>query len=289
MSKRSSMVALFAIGIIFSGVAHAAANTSSINNTKLEDNGWYRVKRLTNLKPQIHIGGEANENAPANNLVLVPGTEFTVLDMSADGQYVRIGIDEDITEYNPGVSANDPIAVWVLRSELMATEPQYVDMAALDLFEDMGVDIDLTLEEQAWWEESGLIGHVRKKKSGGMTYCLRDVRTTALKYTSAKNIPQGISRAAIAYPAYKAKGWKPVAYSSKNTNGTACFYGGGRMDCCTKSNSKGKCIARGACGHAAIKIGANKWKGAGIRPVPQLPNKKGKVYIAQGCLTPPPR
>lgn len=294
MSLRSSMAALIAVSILGSGwLTHAAVptkgmNSSSMNTTSIETDHWYRVKRMVTLKPQVQLGTAPIEGAPTDKLTLPPGTEVNVLDMSADGQYVMIGIDEDISQFNPALAGGDPIAVWVLKSELMLAEPQYVDMAAIDMFEEMGIDIDNTLEEQAWWDEAGLIGQVKKKKKSSMTYCLRDVRTTAVKYTAAKNIPQGISRAAIAYPAYKGKGWRPIKLSaSGNPNGTACFYGGGRMDCCTKSNSKGKCIARGACGHAAIKIGSNKWKGAGIRPVPGLPNRKGKVYVFHGCLTPP--
>ncbi len=287
MSLRMSMVAIIATQFLAGGFAHATQSAALTSNpsTSIEQDYWYRVKRHTNLRPQVQVGGAPNTNAPVNNLVLPPGTEFNVMDVSADGRYVQIAIDQDITQFNAGVDPNDPMLVWVLKSELMNTEPQYVDMAALELFEDLGLDLDMTSEEQAWWDASGLIGPVARKSS--MTYCLRDVRTTAVKYTAKKNIPQGIPRAAVAYPAYKAKGWKPIKYASSNPNGTACFYGGGRMDCCTKKNSKGKCIARGACGHAAIKIGANKWKGAGIRPVPQLPNKNGKVYIPHGCLTPP--
>jgi hypothetical protein len=292
MSLRSSMAALIAVHLLAGGWAFAATPTtgagmSAVNSTQIEVDHWYRVRRLTTLTPYAQVGLRANENSPTQKITLPPGTELNVMEISADGQYVQIGIDEDLSSQNPGLDSADPVVLWVKKSELMLTQPIYVDMAAIDMFEDMGIELDTTQEEQAWWDEAGLIGSVARKKKSSMTYCLRDVRITAAKYTAKKNIPQGIPRAAVAYGAYKAKGWKPIKLSNSCPNGTACFYGGGRMDCCTKTNKKGKCIARGACGHAAIKIGSNKWKGAGIRPVPGLPNKNGKVYVFQGCLTPP--
>jgi hypothetical protein len=103
-----------------------------------------------------------------------------------------------------------------------------------------------------------------------MTYCLRDVRLTAARFTS--RVPQGIAIASEAYGPYKADGWQPITYSSSNPVGTACFFGGGRM------------CGRKHCGHAAIKISANAWKGAGVRPTPFI---AGRPLI--GCLTPPGR
>ena len=156
--------------------------------------------------------------------------------LEINGDFALIGLDN---------MESDPIVAWVELSQLEQTHPVLIDE-----------------------EESA--------DPKAMTYCLRDVRIAARKFTAAKNIPQGIPRAALAYPAYKAKGWRPIKLSASVTNGTACFYGGGRRDC------KGW-----PCGHAAIKIGKNKWKGAGIRPVPGLPNKKGRTYVFHGCLTPP--
>ena len=104
-----------------------------------------------------------------------------------------------------------------------------------------------------------------------MTYCLRDVRLTAARFTS--HVPQGIVMASEAYGPYKADGWQPITYSSSVPLGTACFFSGGR------SCGHGK-----SCGHAAIKISANAWKGAGVRPTPFI---SGRPLI--GCLTPPGR
>jgi hypothetical protein len=109
-----------------------------------------------------------------------------------------------------------------------------------------------------------------RKHTKGMTYCLRDVRLTAARFT--RKVPQGIESASRAYGPYKAAGWKPVKYSKDNKIGTACFFGGGRTGC------------HGYSAHPAITIGANAWKGAGIRPTPFL---KGRHLI--GCLVPPGR
>lgn len=253
MSLRLFLASLLLAPIFAAGAAHA--------NVQAER--WYRLNEAVTL-PAMLMNGTTNQNAPSE-LSLTSGTEISILEESEDGQHLLIALDE-------GVNPEEPAILWVRRADLDNVSLEHIDTEALEFFYDLGIGLD------------GLTQVV----AGKMTYCLRDVRIEAARYTKARNIPQGIPRAALAYNAYKGKGWKPIKYSSKVPNGTACFYGGGRMDCCSKYNKAGKCIKRGAaCGHAAIKIGSNKWKGAGIRPVPHLPDTKTKKYIFHGCLTPP--
>jgi hypothetical protein len=185
-------------------------------------------------------------------------TEFTVLQIRDD--QVQIGIDNDLS--------TDPLSVWIPMSQLERANPRLVDTEAVELFADLGIDLMTTFVARRRGGRRG---------GGGMTYCLRDVRIRAAKYTRC--VPQNIPMASIAYPRYKAAGWDPITYSPSVPNGTACFFEGGRP-----------CGRGSYCGHAAIKVGPNRWVGAGTTPTPFLRDRRdsGRVpYKYHGCLTPP--
>lgn len=191
----------------------------------------------------------------ANNwYTLEDGTEISVIRFSRDGRNVEVAVDN---------GESDPSVQWVTTESIQALNPKRIDFEALEGLADLGLIIET----------------VSTRKKGGMTYCLRDVRIRATRYTAQRNIPQGIPMASIAYKAYRAKGWKKIEYSARVPNGTACFSGGGRP-----------CGRKSYCGHAAIKIGANQWLGAGVTPTPWLRDRRdnGRVpYKKHGCLTPP--
>lgn len=228
-------------------------------------------------------GANDNFNVASQSLLLVEGTEFSVLKMSPDKRFVLIGIDEDgFSDNNAGTDAGQPVIAWISVSDLAGAGLQVVDAEAIDI-EGLSQFAEGEPSEYITTELARRGGGSARRRGGrgrrgggGMTYCLRDVRLYAVRFTRA--VPQNIPMASQAYPRYRAAGWQPVSYSPSNPIGTACFMGGGR------SCGKGR-----KCGHAAIKISSNAWKGAGIRPTPFLSNSRGKVYTFHGCLVPPGR
>lgn len=217
----------------------------------LELNKWYSATRSATLEALEDQSGE-NLNVSTNPVVLTQGSQFNIMDIK--GNAVLIGIDDDMD--------SEPKLTWVPLQQLLVAFPEAIDTDKV--------------EANASFDDDGMIGtsleasrhHGRRR--GGMTYCLRDVRLTAARFT--RRVPQGIPMASMAYPRYRAAGWRPTSYGSHNPVGTACFFGGGRS------------CGRKACGHAAIKISSNAWKGAGVRPTPFI----GGRYMI-GCLVPPGR
>jgi len=244
---------------------------------------WYSLSKTVTLAVLEQVGSQDNLNISNNRLVLTEGTEVHILDLSPDKRFALIGIDEDgFDENNPGINGADPVIAWVDLGELSRAGLQSVDSEGIEIFglsqfaQNQPSDFVSTEVAARRGGRARARGGRGRRGGGGMTYCLRDVRLHAARYTS--RVPQNIPMASMAYPRYKAAGWRSVAYSPSNPLGTACFMGGGR------SCGKGK-----KCGHAAIKISSNAWKGAGVRPTPFLPNSDGKVYHFQGCLVPPGR
>ncbi len=244
----------------------------------LQEDQWYKLGKTVSLPIFEENNGLANFNVQqTSRLTLVSGTEFNVLEVSNDGR-VLIAVDEDISQDNPNVNPNEPTIAWVSIGDLLRGRIKLIDERMMQALDTQSVDqnaADQYVETEVAARRGGRARRRGGRRGrGGMTFCLRDVRIAAARFT--RKVPQNIPRAALAYPKYKAAGWVPVQYSPSNPIGTACFFGGGRRDC------KG-----GPCGHAAIKIRANAWKGAGVRPTPFLPNRRGKVYSFHGCLVPP--
>lgn len=239
---------------------------------------WYSLGKNINLTALEDRQGDSNYNtAGSASIALVQGTEVNIMELSEDGKQALIGIDENISTENPRVDGNEPVLVWVNTTDLVQGQLTEVNIEESEALLEM-----LGGQEREEFLETDVAargrGHVRRRGGGrgrgGMTYCLRDVRLTAARFS--RRVPQGVPMASIAYPRYRAAGWTPVSYGGAPI-GTACFFGGGRR------------CGRSFCGHAAIKISGNAWKGAGIRPTPFLPNRPGKTYRFQGCLKPPGR
>lgn len=288
MSMRSHLAILLASQLIVADFAAAAlstveltgSTTSSVTgiarnqSTALAQDEWLTLRRTISVRLLEEVGGEPNVNTgDRQDLTLVEGTELQILKISADGRVAYIGLDEDISEDNPGVNGADPVLASVDLAELQRGKLAAVDVEGIEV---LGTSVALDSQDEYVRTDVAARrgGHARRRggrgRRGGMTYCLRDVRLTAARYTH--KVPQGIPYASIALPRYVAAGWRrvpPSAWSSAPI-GTACFSGGGRS------------CGRAKCGHAAIKIGPNTWKGAGIRPTPWLPGRN-----AQGCAIPP--
>lgn len=255
MNLQTKLAIVLASQLLMVNLAHAeaVADTTSqmaaIPQFKVEAHKWYDVQRGVNL-----ASFDIDKNP--RPLTLTENSEITVLE--EDGDKVLIGIDD--------YEDQDPVLGWVSKYELeaYAMPREFKTNEREKSFADNDSDEDNIATQEA--RRHGGRGHRR----GKMTYCLRDVRLTAARFTRA--VPQGVPMASLAYPKYRAKGWKPVAFSPSNPPGTACFSGGGRS-----------CGRRG-CGHAAIKIGSNAWKGAGVRSSPWI---AGRYKI--GCLVPPGR
>ncbi|NCN39968.1 hypothetical protein GW916_01835 [bacterium] len=214
--------------------------------------------------------GEVMAELSGQFLDIPVGSSLSIIERSEDGRFLTLSLDLEGLMAD-GVDVSElPNLMKVSASELLKLNPSIVEVTS---FED-GFGHFVVPEELA------------AKKKGGrakMTYCLADVRI----FASSKNCRAKIARVKFARQGYQAYlntgGWKKI--SKKNWKDypvcTACFYSGGRQDC------------KGGCGHTAIKINSNLWKGAGIRSVPGLPNRNGVVrgvlrrpYKFLGCVVP---
>lgn len=264
----------------FNSVTGIVGQVPSPSADLAKDN-WYSLSRTVTVGVLEQEGANDNFNVNGQSLLLVEGTEISILDISADKRFVLIGIDEDgFSDNNVGTDSIQPVIAWVSASDLDPAALQIIDTASIDI-EGLSQFAEGEPSEYVTTELARRGGGSARRRGGrgrrgggGMTFCLRDVRLHAARYTRA--VPQGIPMASMAYPRYRAAGWRSVSYSPSNPIGTACFMGGGR------SCGRGR-----KCGHAAIKISSNAWKGAGIRPTPFLSNSRGRVYTFHGCLVPP--
>ena len=252
MSKRHARAMTMALLLTLTVTTKAFSSEPS---DQLLPGRWYIVGKSVTL-PVF----EDKLRAPNSNighlrqLTVGLDTEINILETSADGEFAQIGIDDEtISQENSGINAEEPVVVWVRVSQLLAGQLEEVNVENSEEF-------------------SSQLDRSRGRGGGGMTYCLREVRMAAYRFT--RRVPSGIAAAAQAYWPFRQMGWLPVSYSLHAPVGTACFFGHGRW-------SKG---CGGYCGHAAIKLGKNNWKGAGFRPTPFLP---GRTLI--GCLMPPSR
>lgn len=262
------------------------SQNSLMAKSVLETHKWYKAsKKLTVHLFQDLRGSENLNTGNGSSLEISPETELSVMDLSEDGQFALIGIDEEaLANFNPGVDPQEPTIAWVSTVELPIASLALIDVEEEEskpFVSDDG-ESDFAANGYLDTEVASRGGAVHARRRGGkkMTYCLRDVRLTAARFTRA--VPR-VAAAAHAYGAYLKAGWRPVSFSESAPRGTSCFSGGGRRSpgCCPGGHRrKGSC----ACGHAAIKIGSNTWKGAGIRHTPWI---SGRNPI--GCLRPPGR
>jgi hypothetical protein len=248
---------------------------------KLELDQWYRLSRTTSVIPQEASDVHGNPVDINNSVILKSGTDINVLEFSPKGDYALITV-EDGSEDEMDVSKEFPETAWVNITDLVYGNPTALSDDQLEnesdgiaMAETNGGYNDLP---NGTFEVALIARKFHKRRGGrranGMTYCLRDVRTAG-----CGNSPL-VEYASLAYTAYKNLGWRPIEFSRDVPTCTACFSTGGRKSC-----------GRIGCGHAAVKIGANKWKGAGVRPDPWLHKRKGDKtryeYNPVGCLVAP--
>jgi hypothetical protein len=244
-------------------------DSKSSDLTALQTDRWYVLTRKMKLKVNKKVDRESVYNIPDRLRVLTlgPGVQLTVLRYSANGRFALLGIDENISVDNPGVRPRDPVIAWVPTADLLHGFLKYSGEEQNQ--SSLGInDRDLG-ESYPGWSTFGDISD--------SPHCLRDVHVTSVRLNH-KSAPK-VAMASTAFPKYKASGWLSTPYSANSPLGTVCFFRGGR--------SCGKGVR---CGHAAIKIGDHKWKGAGIWPTPFLRSRRdgGRVpYKFQGCLVPP--
>lgn len=253
----------------------------------LAEDQWLAIKQTTILHIMEQVDGPANDNVGSRRtLTLLPGTRLTILSIDAQNGVAEVGIPDDISANNKGVKPDQPVRTWVSLTDLAVAKTETIDSEYAELYGDdnmllsaLGVDSEWAVTDVAG--PGGMRAMAVKPKpkphgkgGGGhpMTYCLADVYYAAHRFTSSAHIPAGIPYAAAAYGPYRRAGWSPIAYSTSVPLGTACFFSGGRYSAADHAYL----------GHAAIKIGPNAWKGAGVRPTPFIP---GRNLI--GCLVPP--
>jgi hypothetical protein len=224
----------------------------------------------------VNDDGEEMAELKGQLLHIPEGSVLQFVDESEDGQEVSFSFDLEGMMADGQDVSDLPGIIKVRAADLARLSLGPIRLGEIESEE--GIDEDVILPEI-------VAGKRAKKRKSTMTYCLQDVRLWASANCKAKVIRT--EKAADARKKYLATGaWEPINLGSKWSKYpvcTACFYGGGRQDC-----SGGT-----ACGHAAIKISANKWKGAGIRTVPGLPDRNGvfkgikrRPYKFQGCIIP---
>lgn len=235
--------------------------------------GWH-IGRWYTLQKAVALG-RYDRFTPKINVPA--GLDFTILDISDDGDFAKIAFNDEASEHTSRL----PDEMIVALQDLEAGDPlmivfENMNPNFLDGIPSVNIeDLDRLLLELQLSRRGR--GHHRHHHS--MTYCIADVRIFARRHCGMK-MPR-VSPARKGYAVYRKRGWSPIKYSIHNPVCTACFYDGGRQDC------------NGSCGHAAIKIGARRWKGAGIRSVPSLPDHNGyhkgvlrRPYRLLGCLIP---
>jgi hypothetical protein len=282
---------LFAASLLCNGSAYAAASQISsapsigydLSRIDAKSAPMFKVTRgqIVLTPEKILRIEDADKQGFKGTITLDSQDLFTVMESKklSDGSLIlRLGLDSDFSA--------EPNVIWVHESALKTAAVEFVDQDRpdnLNLFSSAAdyADDDMTpLEILLSQNEDGLGELVRsdvagkswgrRRHHGGMTYCLRDVRVSLARMGICHSSSFGAA-AANAYSPIKSQcGMKPVAYSPDLPKGSVCISSGGNHRC-----------GGHACGHAAVKIGAGAWKGAGVRPTPVLSN-----HGAPHCLTP---
>lgn len=275
-------------------VQRSSVDQAPLMTSQFVANEWYSLERSVMVRPfeVVNQEGEVDVTMSGQVFTLEKGTDFTVVEVKGRGDRLVIGFNlegQDNLEEN-----RLPMQIEVEARELMNGRPTFLEFDLLDdsdndefasdqeLAEAEGEDVmsetDVAGRSRARRSRGGVrakkkfvIGRgtgrvIRVPSRNGMTYCLAEVRLNS-KSICGQTMPV-IPRAAIGYDVYRSRGWQPVPadYASAKTC-TACFWGGGRLDC-----------RGGACGHTALKLPNGLWIGAGIRAYPALPNQNGCSY-----------
>lgn len=300
-------------------------NTDSITGAEFERNHWYNIEKSAVVYPTAYADAEGKEVASKVNqpLMLVEGTEFLVVGVDIKKRQATIAFNlegQDSDDENPlpseiTVSLDDlngghsvPISFEKPGANNASVDADDADdQQELTFLEQMGISNTdfagpgrarrarrgraLRTEAAPDGRVSGRV--VRVQSKNGMSMCLTEVRINA--GTICGQVMPKTERAADGYNLYKGAGWTPTAFDpDASPICTACFWKGGRTDCSGGTE----------CGHASLKIGdknsrgGNQWIGAGIRPIPQLPDHEGcskkhghtvcrVPYELEGCLVAP--
>jgi len=298
------------------GASKEEAMAAKQATVELAENQWFNLERTLTVYPLSYANADGVDVASkiSQPLVLIEGTQFLVVKKDADKKRITLAFNlegQDDDQENPlpaeiTVEMNDLVPAHVSPIIFEGIDEDGEEAIAADEADDALAELPVFAETDVAGRgsvrrarsgktlrvkkspASGVNGRViRVRSKNGMTMCLAEVRVNA-KSICGQTMPT-IERASLGYDVYKAAGWKPIAYNpSASPVCTACFWKGGRKDCSGGSE----------CGHASLKIGANSWIGAGIRPQPRLPDqngcrKKGRhmvcrvPYRLDGCLAAP--
>lgn len=299
---------------------HGSRNSTVSKKAVVEmtENHWFNLERTLTVYPLAYANSDGVEvNSMTNRpLVLVEGTQFLVV--KKDHADKQITLAFNIEGQNDDQENPLPAEITIAMSDLGSAHLSPIVYEGFDEDGEESIaadEADDALAELPIFAETDIAGRggarrarsgktlrmtkasgggggvdgrvIRVRSKNGMTMCLAEVRVNA-KSICGQSMPT-IERAALGYDAYKSAGWKPISFNpSASPVCTACFWKGGRTDCSGGTE----------CGHASLKIGANSWIGAGIRPMPKLPDqngcskKRGRTvcrvpYRLDGCLTAP--
>ncbi|MBX2993270.1 MAG: hypothetical protein KF681_00550 [Bdellovibrionaceae bacterium] len=289
-------------------LASASAFAQNLSTPTVQNGDWFTAEKEFVLKPSDAMGtdGRTMGDLIGRDYKILRGTDINIVNIDEANKKAEIAFNNE--GQDPLNTEKLPFSLTVDLRDINPALLSKIQFDESDEFPDdddeqiTGVDQILEVargKRRAVRSRSGVTrprvarggstaGRViRVYGRGGMTMCLAEVRVNA-KSICGQTMPT-IGRAAQGYEVYKAAGWRPVEYSpNSNPVCTACFWGGGRTDCGGQ-----------ACGHAALKIRAGAWIGAGIRTPPELPNQNGckrsvrgkKVcrvpYVRHGCLVAP--
>lgn len=244
----------------------SAAAQAPMSSLRLVRGSRYMVNTISPLTV-LGQNGQMNDGSIENQVIsLMPNNEFDVLEISADGSAVRIGLDVEMAD---GMSSD----LTVSTAELMAVQLSLIEV--IDNRETS--DLDLRRE--------GLFA--ARKKRGGMTYCYRDVKTTLLQkgicdhYASGVRAEEGLRILQNECNLRVVRFEGGQAFLNSLPVNSVCVSSGGRP--CGRGLS---------CGHIAVKVqrnGPQAWFGAGYRGTPFLPNSAKPGYKPRkivGCLVP---
>ncbi len=133
MSLRKSMAFFLATQFVvgdyaLASLGNGAEEVVSINGLMsrskqskgLEKGSWYSLDKTVTVSVLEQVGVRDNVNVQGlDRLVLVAGTEVSILELSPDGRQAMIGVDENgFAENNPGVDPESPVIAWVPITEL---------------------------------------------------------------------------------------------------------------------------------------------------------------------------
>jgi len=220
--------------------------TQSVSDTGGDVSPLNQVVAITK-DSELAVLSDENSTDTTNTtkmLKLSVGTEVTVIrkaQLPEVGEVAEIRIDSD--------DESVPSEAFVRMS----------DLEAISMSTDQGLTpLDAALSEGD--DEDVLIENAARGRRGTPS-CYRDVKFELLRRGLVRRYPSGAA-AWMGYDVLRGShGFRPVAFSQSLPNGAVCVSEGGRFSC-----------GRKKCGHIAVKIGSQRWYGAGVFKHPLLRN-----------------